>query len=175
MTRISMLTLIVVGLGALSAACVPPQGARSGAASAGPSASDPLGQIAGFAVTDLQAAEAEATAQNDAIAKPCYPALVAFVQSLQAQAGTLTGGTSVKGGFSGFQAARGLRLTVEAGAASGLKSLVPDYLKLGCSALVLDEQTFLVKLAALAGAGAVTAGIGPALAPAIPALLPKLP
>lgn len=166
---------LAVAVALLLAGC---GGQYTGSAGTSPASSaDPLGQIATFAVADLQAAEAEAVAQGDAIAQPCYPALIQFVQSLQSQAGSLTAGTSIKGGFSGFQAARGLRIKVQAQVAGGLslKSVVPDYLKLGCSALVLDEQTFLLRLAALAGGAAATAGVGPAALGVLPAIGGALP
>jgi hypothetical protein len=118
-----------------------------------PSASNvnSLQQIGQFTITDLQNADAIAVANNDAIGHACYPALIQFVQSLPGSSPT----TTVSGAFSAFETARVTVNTVQ-----GFQ--IPVYLKLGCSALLVDTQTFLAGLAAL-GAGAVT-GIPPIMA-----------
>lgn len=146
--RKALAVLSLIALAACSTAqtaSTPPQPA---------SLQDALGNISKFTVADLQAADADAVAHNDAIAHACYPVLAKFVQSLQGPTGT------VAGAFSAFQAARDLRLGVQAG--------LPVDLRLGCSALVQDEVQLLIKLG-LIGAGTAT------LAPVVPALLPAAP
>lgn len=116
--------------------------AASGGAAA--PASDPLKAISDFTLADLQAADADAVAHRDAIAHACYPALEVFVKSFPSSLGT------VKGAFSAFQSARDV--------GNGLQQGVPIYLRLGCSALVMDTQQLLVKLAAIGAGTAATAG-----------------
>ena len=115
---------------------------------------DPLAQIAAFTTADLQAAQTDAIANNDTVAAACYPALNRFVQSLPAGVG------NVQGAITAFQKARDLRLSVQTG--------LPSYLKLGCAALLVDEQTLIAKLAALGGGAAILAPV----APLLPALMP---
>ena len=78
--------------------------------------------------------------------------------------------TTVSGAASAFETARAARLQAQSAVASG----IPAYLKLSCSALLLDEQTFLANLAALAGLGAAAAPLLPAVLPAIGAGLPTV-
>ena len=119
-----------------------------------------LAQIGTFTIADLQAADAEAVAANDVEAHACFPALVQFVQSFPVANGTQT----ISGAFSAFEAARITRIQVQGAVSAG----VPTYLKMGCSALVLDEQTFVLKLAALAGVASVAAPIVPAVVTGAP-------
>ena len=123
----------------------------------------PLAQVSAFTMTDLQNADAIAVAKSDALGHACYPALEQFIGSLPA--GT-TMSTTVSGAISAFETARVTRLGAQSAIAGGL----PDYLKLGCSPLVLDEQTLLLKLAALGAGGAVAAPLLPALGAALPVL-----
>ena len=115
---------------------------------------DPLAKIATFTIADLQNADAEAVAANDVVAHACYPALIKFVTELQAQNASSTGQPlTVSGAFSAFQKARNVRRSVAAGGGFS----VPDYLKLGCAPLVLDEQQLLIRLG-LIGAGSLIPG-----------------
>jgi hypothetical protein len=143
-----MMRYALIGLAALGlAACAAPS-PNGGTPSPGP-----LAQIAAFTVADLQAADAEAVNGGDMIAHACFPALVTFIQTIPAANGSQT----VAGAISAFEAARLLRMQVQSGVANGL----PAYLKLGCSALVLDEQVLIAKLAALGAGAAVAAPILP--------------
>ena len=103
-----------------------------------------LAALGRFTVADLQAAQADAIAHNDVIAAACYPALIQFVSGLPAVGGT------VAGAFSAFQQARDLHKGVSAG--------LPDYLRLGCAALVQDEKQMILKLAAIGAGAAATSG-----------------
>lgn len=132
------------GLSPVAAPPVPPVSA-SGAAVPAPTPADPLAQLAAFTVADLTAADSDAVTNGDAIAHACYPALIAFVQG---QAGNAS--LTVKGAISAFQRARDL--------ANGVQAGLPVALRLGCSALVLDTQELVAKLAALGVGSAATAG-----------------
>ena len=125
---------------------------------------DPVTALANFTVADLQAADTIAVASNDEIAHACYPALVKFVQSFPSVSGTQT----VKGAVSAFELARSKRLQVQGAVGSGM----PNYLKLGCAALVQDETVFIAKLAAMAAGTAVAGPAAPALLGALPIPLP---
>ena len=98
------------------------------------------------AITDLQAAQADAEAHGDQIAAACYPALITFVAQLQSSAQQ----SQPVGGFSGFQRARDAVKDAEAG--------VPVYLRIGCAALVQDvtgdAAQFLGSLASIGIKGA---------------------
>ncbi len=122
---------------ALLAACAAPTTSPTADA---PGAT-PLAQLADFAVSDLEAADADAQAHGDEIAHACYPALIRFVQAAP------TGQQTVLGAFSAFQKTRDL--------AKGVRRGVPDYLVLGCAPLVADikgDAAALVgTLAALVG------------------------
>lgn len=111
---------------------------------AAPVAPSGLSQLASFTVTDLMAADADAVANNDAIAHACYPALAKFVSTLAPSGG------NVVGAFSAFQKARDLHKGVSAG--------LPDYLKIGCAPLIVDEQMMIARLAAIGAGAAATAG-----------------
>lgn len=149
---IVVLTLALAACGSTGSAQAPTTQAPTGP--------DPLTQIAQFTIADLQAADMDAVAHNDAISHACYPALIRFVSELQ---GNIAGAT-VKGAFSAFQRARDLRL--------GYQSGLPVYLKLGCAALVQDETALLIKLGAI-GAGAAI--VGPLAPAAVAPLTPFLP
>lgn len=103
-----------------------------------------LSDLAKFTVADLQAADADAVANNDAVAHACYPALEQFVQSLPTSGGT------VAGAFSAFQKTRDL--------ANGVKAGLPTYLKIGCAPLVMDEQQLINQLALIGAGAAATSG-----------------
>ena len=125
------------------AACAAPQPAAKTEAAP----TDPLAAVAQFTVADLQAADAIAQANNDALGHACYPALVQLIQSLPQASPS----TTVAGAFSVFETARVTRIKVESAAGASL----PDYLKLGCAPLLMDEQTFLLRLAAIGAGSAI--------------------
>lgn len=172
--------LVVMTAGLSACAGTPPAVATApGAAVAAPDATAPpaaptgplaklqaaLQNLNNFTVTDLNAAEDIAVAKKDALAMPCFPALVTFVQGAPGSSPTMT----VSGAFSAFELARTTRIQVVGNA---LNITIPDYLKLACSPLLLDEQNFVLKLAALAAGGAATAGAGPAGLAIIGSVLP---
>jgi hypothetical protein len=106
----------------------------------------------------------DATSFRDPIAHACYPAQVKFLQSLpQVQA------IQAKAPYNLivlFQRKRDLIAQIKAG--------LPAYLKVGCAALLKDEETILVQTLGLigvsVGAGVLT-GVFPAAAPiTLPAL-----
>ena len=99
------------------------------------------------AIEDLDAAMADATAHNDAIAMACYPVLKKYVQLGD------TGKSKIVGAFSAFQRARNFSANIGGG--------VPDDLRLGCAALVQDGRDFVIRMGIIAG-GAST-GIGAAI------------
>lgn len=106
-----------------------------------------LGSLAAFqsfTVADLSAAYADAQSSGDVLAAACYPALIKFVQGFPAAPAT------VSGAFSAFQKARDVR--------HGLEGGLPDYLKLGCAPLVIDEQQLIARLALIGAGAAATAG-----------------
>lgn len=121
------------------------------------------------AITDIQAADKDASAvnpatgqMNDAISHACYPALVQFLQSLPTA-------TPLTGDFIGVQLFQRKRDFV-----AQIKAGLPTYLKLGCAALLGDEVQILMSALSLVGikVGAATiAGLFPAAAPlALPVL-----
>jgi hypothetical protein len=112
---------------------------------------------------------ADLTSFRDPIAHACYPAQVKFLQTLpQIQAIKAPSPYNV---IVLFQRKRDLVAQIKAG--------LPGYLKVGCAALLKDEETIFVQTLGLIGvpiaAGALT-GIFPAAAPiTLPALtLPGL-
>ena len=128
--------------------------ALTGCATAQPAATtspDVLQQISQFTIADLQAADADAVANNDVIAHACYPALEQFVKSLPGANGT----TTVAGAFSAFQQARDLRNSVAAG--------IPTYLTMGCGPLYAQVHGDLLKAIAggFAGQAIVTVATAP--------------
>lgn len=116
-----------------------------------------LANVKADAVIDLDAALVIATRYNDALAMACWPALKRF---LTEQTGTAQPTVDqVKGVFSAWEKARVERIAVEGKAGQGVK--LPDYLKLGCAALLQDERLFALRLSGLIfGASAGVPGIG---------------
>jgi hypothetical protein len=106
----------------------------------------------------------DATSFRDPIAHACYPAQIKFLQSLpQIQAIKAPAPYNV---IVLFQRKRDLVAQIKAG--------LPGYLKVGCAALLKDEETILVQTLGLigvsVGAGVLT-GVFPAAAPiTLPAL-----
>lgn len=123
------------------------------------SVSEALANIKGDTVIDLNAADAIAVAHGDVVAHACYPVLAKYVAP---QTGTATV-DQIKGVFSAFEAARATRMKVEGAVGS---AGIPTDLKLGCAPLLMDEQQFIIRLAAIAGGASV--GI-----PGVGALLPR--
>jgi hypothetical protein len=70
----------------------------------------------------------------------------------------------VSGAFSAFEMTRVTRI--------GLSGGLPDYLKLGCAAGVLDEAMFITRLGAMLGAASV---LGPIVPVVVPPLAPAPP
>jgi hypothetical protein len=107
---------------------------------------------------------ADLTSFRDPIAHACYPAQIKFLQSLpQIQAIKAPSPYNL---IVLFQRKRDLVAQIKAG--------LPGYLKVGCAALLKDEETIFVQTLGLIGvtigAGALT-GVFPAAAPiALPAL-----
>jgi hypothetical protein len=107
---------------------------------------------------------ADLTSFRDPIAHACYPAQIKFLQSLpQFQAIKAPSPYNV---IVMFQRKRDLVAQIKAG--------LPGYLKVGCAALLKDEESILIQTLGLIGvtigAGALT-GVFPAIAPiALPAL-----
>jgi hypothetical protein len=109
------------------------------------------------------------TSFRDPIAHACYPAQIKFLQSLpQIQAIKAPAPYNV---IVMFQRKRDLVAQIQAG--------LPGYLKVGCAALLKDEETILIQTLGMigvsVGAGVLT-GVFPAAAPiTLPALtLPAL-
>src|SRR5258708_5882724 len=115
-----------------------------------------LANVQGDIVVDLAAADAIAVAHGDVVAHACYPILA---KSLPGQGKPTV--DQIKGVFSAFEEARSTRLAVEGKVGAG----IPADLKLACSALLMDEQQFILRLAAIAGGSAVV----------VPALVPPPP
>ncbi len=134
-------------------------------ASAAPAApqgpSDPIGQLAAFTVSDLQAASADAKAQTppDTTASQCYDFLAGVIPTLQPP----TPGNIKLGAFIAFQKARDLAN----GTTSNSGFL--KQLNIACAPLVFDANLTLARLG-LVSAG--TAATGGALAPFAGALGP---
>ena len=139
MTRISI--VIVTGL-ALTACAADPQAVRNQA-----DAAASVKQLSEFTVADLAAADADAVAAGDVLAHACYPALAAYVQTLQAK----FPGTATVGVATAFQRGRDL--------AKGVKGGIPVELQLGCAPLVMDATTdvrqFLIRLGTVVGGASV--------------------
>ena len=111
-----------------------------------------LAQVKGDLVVDLNAADVIAVAHNDVVAHACYPVLAKYLPG-QGQPTV----DQIKGVFSAFESARATRLSVEGKVGSGL----PVDLKMACAALLMDEQQFILRLAAIAGGSTVgVPGIG---------------
>ena len=97
----------------------------------------PLQAIGQFTVADLQAADADAVANNDTIAHMCYPAMETFIMSVTGSTNT----TTVLGAVSAFQKARDLANHITAG--------LPVSLKVACAPLLVDDTTLIAKFAAI--------------------------
>jgi hypothetical protein len=123
---------------------------------------DLLANLKAVSIADLNNAEAIAVANNDTLMEPCYPALIQFVQSFAGASGT------VSGAFSAFEMTRVTR--------RGMSGGLPDYLKLGCAAGVVDEAMFITRLGAMLGAASVLGPIVPVVVPPLaPAPTPPPP
>jgi hypothetical protein len=105
-----------------------------------------LANVRGDLVIDLSAADVIAVAHGDVVAHACYPVLAKYVPGNGAP--TVD---QIKGVFSAFEEARATRLKVEGQVAGG----IPTDLKLACAALLMDEQQFILRLAAIAGGSSV--------------------
>jgi hypothetical protein len=116
---------------------------------------NPAAVLQQFTLTDLQAALADALAQNppDTIAGNCYQELVTVVQS-PAINPLPTG----PGAFQLFQKARDLKNIVSA-LQSNNGPLTA--LNVACAPLVIDVQTTLIRLGVIGGAVAATGGLLP--------------
>jgi hypothetical protein len=105
-----------------------------------------LANVKGDLVVDLAAADAIAVAHNDVVAHACYPVLAKYLPGQGKP--TID---QIKGVFSAFEEARATRLGIESRVSGGL----PVELKLACAPLLMDEQQFILRLAAIAGGSAV--------------------
>jgi hypothetical protein len=105
-----------------------------------------LANVKGDLVVDLAAADAIAVAHNDVVAHACYPVLAKYLPGQGKP--TID---QIKGVFSAFEEARATRLGIESRVSGGL----PVELKLACAQLLMDEQQFILRLAAIAGGSAV--------------------
>ena len=120
-----------------------------GASAAGPTGvAGVVAKVQGVAVTDLNDAEADAVANNDVIAQPCYPALVMWIDSLNAN-----GLAKPPAGAGVFYAQQRLRDL----SASSSSLSIPASVKVACAALFVDDATFVSK-ADVFLAGAVASG-----------------
>ncbi len=104
----------------------------------------PFGDISKLAVSDLEAALADATAHQDRAAMACYPVLLGIVKSLPAEVVP----KAPAGLVSAFQQARDLSKAVQSGATSGQNALVQQ-VNLGCAALFNDTQGDILRLGIL--------------------------
>lgn len=121
---------------------------------------NPIQSLAAFTLADLQAASADAHAQNppDQTAYQCYDFLIAVIPTIQ-----IPGGNKNVGAVLLFQQGRDLANGVTA-ANGALKNL-----NLACAPLVIDTQTTLNKLLLLgAGAAATGGAVAPIVGPLIP-------
>lgn len=120
------------------------------------SIADLVAALSTITVADLDAATARAIAGGDQMGAACYPVLKKYVQQ------GLPGAQKFAGAIDAFEAARLGRKNFSAG--------VPDDLRMGCAALLMDERDFALRLAAIGAAGAATGGAAPLIVgPAIPA------
>src|SRR5260221_4521221 len=116
---------------------------------------NPAGVLQQFPLTDLQAALADASAQNppDTIAANCYQELITVVQSP-----AINPLPSGPGAFQLFQKARDLKNLV---AAMQSNNGPLQALNIACAPLVIDVQTTLIRLGVIGGAVAATGGLLP--------------
>jgi hypothetical protein len=140
MTRLLMIRIVLVAAGALvMSSCAPyGGGGEKGSSGSAPVSASSLATFEAFTVTDLAGAEADAVAHSDELSRPCYAALGQYITTLP------TSKTYGVGAFSAFQKARDFRHGVEGG--------LPNYVKLGCAALVMDEAKLIAELAAIGAA-----------------------
>lgn len=149
----SLKTILAAATLAALAACsntpAPAQPAQSSPASAPAVAAqptDPLADLKAFTLADLQAASADAHANNDATAYQCYDFLAKVLPTLP----TFQPGSTV-GAVLAFQKLRDLQSGLQS-QQGALKSL-----DVACAPLVIDTQTTINRLA-LIGAGAYATG-----------------
>lgn len=127
-----------------------------------------LQNISKFAVVDLQAAAADATAHNDPEAAMCWNGLIPIAQSLGSNGGVPTV-PKIKGGASLFQAIRDV-LQGGPGAVAGTPVIVKQ-INMACGPLYVSARADILKVLAMVG---ITAAGGPGVAGAvgnIPAIL----
>ncbi len=123
---------------------------------------NPLAILQKLPITDLQAALADAQANNDATTIPCWQALLDAAQAQQA-APTVPAGI-----FSAIQKARDLKVA----AANALSPTGPlAKLNIACAPLLMDVNNTLLMLGVSTGLVVGTGGIS---LPALPGLLPLL-
>lgn len=135
-------------------------------AAASQTVTSPIAIIQSFTESDLTAALADATANNDPAAVNCYTALLPIVKS--GVANPLPTGL---GGFQLLQKARDLK-TMLANLQSPNGPLAQ--LNLACAPLVLDVQNTMVLLGVVGGGVALTGGAGGLALPGLGALIPGL-
>ncbi len=124
---------------------------------------NPLAVLQQFSIADLQAALADAQANNDVTTIPCWTALLAGVQAQQAAAPALPAGV-----FSAIQKTRDLKIQ----AANLLAANGPlANLNIACAPLLMDANA---TLAAFGIATGVVVGTGGIALPALPGFLPLL-
>lgn len=101
------------------------------ASAGGPSPGAGLADLATFTKADLAAAENNAVVSNDAVAKPCYPALSKWIDDVGGQAGQI----QVAGLFSGVEAGHAI--------VNGVDQGVPDYIYVACGPLYMRVQALI--------------------------------
>lgn len=126
-----MIRKVAVAAFALLAGCAPPSAGTTTDAG-------PFSKLSAFTVKDLQNADKMAVASGDVLAHACYPALITWIQSFPSD-GTVS---TVSGAVSAFQFARQTRGAFGRG--------IPDTVKLGCGGLLIDEQSLILRLGAMA-------------------------
>lgn len=126
---------------------------------------NPLAVLQSFTLADVDAALADAQANNDKVSTPCWQALHDAISTQQAPNLTLP-----KGVFSGIQKARDLKVLAQ----NALSSNSPlANLNIACAPLILDGQNTLLLLGVSVGAVAGTGGLALPAIPGILSLIPK--
>jgi hypothetical protein len=127
---------------------------------------NPITVFQTFTEADLNAALADATANNDAAAAACYSALLPIVQS-----GVANPFPTGLGGFQLLQKARDAKALV-----ANLQSPNGPLAKLNvaCAPLVLDAQNTLIQLGIIGGGVIAVGATGGITLPALSALIPAL-
>lgn len=129
--------------------------------------SNPISVIQTFTENDLQAALADAQANNDTVSAPCYQALLTLAKTNIAN--------PFPTGFGAFQALQKARDAKALLASIQSQNGPLTNLNVACAPLILDAQTTLVQLGILTG-GVVAVGASGGLAlPALPALSALIP